>query len=510
MLNRGGGTQRQLTTVLFTDIVGSTERAAQLGDRGWKTLIARHHAVVRQELKAFHGREMDTAGDGFFATFERPAQAIECAAAIMEHLAPLDLTIRAAVHMGEVEVMGGKVGGLTVHVASRALAEARPGEILVTRTVREVTAGSDVTFSDRGTHEFKGVPGAWDLYAVERQRVEQPVEEPSAPGADRTARRRARWAAMTGAGLVAGAILVAGTWAVLGRSTAGSPPVPVPDSAIHVDARSETVVDVVPAGEEPTGIVIDAGTVWVTSLGDTTLTGIPVGGGSPTTRGLPGKPTGIAAGGGSVWVAFGYGVAGATGGLLVEVSEATRQTLQRIDVGTGANAIALDQRGVWLTNGVADSLTRIDPATQATVAVTVGAAPVALAIGDGSIWVANSVSRTIWRLDAATLAKTAEVSLTDAPTAVALGFGRLWVTSYVGDSVVVIDAVGGGRVATIPLGQGPRGIAAGPDAIWVAGSQNSLLRIDPATLKVSGSIDLPGPAEGVAVVGPDVWVTVQR
>ena len=142
--------------------------------------------------------------------------------------------------------------------------------------------------------------------------------------------------------------------------------------------------------------------------------------------------------------------------------------------------------------------------------MTVGAAPVALAIGDGSIWVANSVSRTIWRLDAATMAKTAEVSLTDAPTAVALGFGRLWVTSYVGDSVVVIDAVAGGRVATIPLGQGPRGIAAGPDAIWVAGSQGALLRIDPTTLRVSGSIDLPGPAEGVAVLGSDVWVTVQR
>ena len=167
MLSRGGGPQRQLATVLFTDIVGSTERAAQLGDRGWKALLARHHAIVRQQLKAFHGREVDTAGDGFFATFGPPAQAIECAGSIIDHLAPLDLRIRAAVHMGEVEVMDGKVGGLTVHVASRALAQAGPGEILVTRTVREVTAGADVTFHDRGVHEFKGVPGPWDLYAVE-------------------------------------------------------------------------------------------------------------------------------------------------------------------------------------------------------------------------------------------------------------------------------------------------------------------------------------------------------
>jgi YVTN family beta-propeller protein len=191
------------------------------------------------------------------------------------------------------------------------------------------------------------------------------------------------------------------------------------------------------------------------------------------------------------------------------VSEATRQTLQQIDTEAGVNAVALAGDRVWMTNDVRDALVRIDPATQASDSVPVGQAPRALAIGDGSVWVANEVSRTIWRLDAATMEKTAEITLADAPTALALGFGRLWVTSYVGGSVVVIDTADNSRVATIALGQGPRGIAAGPDAIWVAGSRHSLLRVDPSALEVSRSIDLPGPAEGVAVLGSDVWVTVQ-
>jgi len=510
LLHRGGGRQRLLTTVLFTDIVGSTERAAQLGDRGWKELVARHHAIVRQELRTFHGRELDTAGDSFFAIFERPAQAIECATAIIDGLRPLDLRIRAAIHMGEVEVMGDKVGGITVHVASRALALAGPDEILVTRTVREVAAGADVTFSDRGVHEFKGVPEEWDIYAVEWRRRELATAGVAEAGAEGPARRRPGRQAVVVAALLGAGLLAVAAWALVGRGASTPPLVPVPDSAIHVDAGSLEIADVVPVGADPTGIAIDAGTAWVISLGDTTLTGIPVGGGSPTNRGLPGKPTGIAAGDGSVWITFGYSAAGAAGGLLLEVSEETRQTLQQITVDAGANAVALDGRSVWLTNDVQNTLTRIDPGTQAATAVTVGEAPIALAIGDGSIWVANAVSRTIWRLDAATMTKTAEVSLTDAPTAVALGFGRLWVTSYVGNSVVVIDAASNGRVATIPLDQGPRGIAAGPDAIWVAGSRNALLRIDPGSLKASGSVDLPGPGEGVAVLGSDVWVTVQK
>src|SRR5919109_2332084 len=150
---RGRGTDRLLATVMFTDIVGSTELASRLGDRAWKALVARHNSVVRRELKRFAGRELDTAGDGFFVMFERPAQAIDCGWAIISALKPLDLQIRAAIHMGEVEVMDRKVGGIAVHAASRLLSLVGPGEIYVTGIVHDVVAGGDTRFADRGVHE---------------------------------------------------------------------------------------------------------------------------------------------------------------------------------------------------------------------------------------------------------------------------------------------------------------------------------------------------------------------
>jgi class 3 adenylate cyclase len=153
--------------VLFTDIVGSTERAAQLGDRAWRELIARHHAAVRSELSRFRGEEIDTAGDGVFASFDGPARAIACACSVRRTLGDLGLDIRAGVHTGECELDGGKPRGIAVHIGARVAAEARAGEVLVSSTVKDLVAGSGLEFEDRGAHELKGVPGEWRLYAVD-------------------------------------------------------------------------------------------------------------------------------------------------------------------------------------------------------------------------------------------------------------------------------------------------------------------------------------------------------
>ena len=514
MLRRGGSPQRLLTTVLFTDIVGSTERAAQLGDRGWRDLVARHHAIVRRELRRFRGRELDTAGDGFFATFDRPAQAIECATAIIDALRPLKLEIRAGIHMGEAEVMGGKVGGITVHVASRAMSQAGAGEILVTSTVREVTAGADVSFDDRGIHQFKGVPGEWRLYAVEWQRREAvpPASAGEAVAAGRRAQTRLVTAIVVGA--IALAVVVMGVAVVFlaGRGAAPTPAplVAQPNSAVSFDPATNAVLTVVPAGTSPTGIALADDTVWVISQTDKLLTAVPAAGGTPRTIGLPGSPTGLAAGGGSAWITFGFGATGETGALVLRVSAGTQRQEQKLTVPNGAGAIAVGEGGVWLANGLENTVTRIDPETHAISGVIqVGEQPGALAVGEGSLWVAHAVGKTVWRIDPATSTKGPEVTLRDAPTAIAIGFGRLWVTSNAGNTVVVIDVASGGLVSTIALDQGPRGISSGSEAIWVAGTRNSLLRIDPATLKVSASIPLPGPAEGVAAVGDAIWVTVQ-
>lgn len=157
---------RVLTTMLFTDIVGSTERAVAVGDRAWRTLLARHHTAVRSMLERFRGNEVDTAGDGFFVTFDGPARAVRCAVAVGAAIRELGLEIRAGVHTGEVERNGSSVTGVAVHVAARVSARAGPGEVLVTGTVRDLVAGSGLQFEDRGTHRLKGVPSEWQILAV--------------------------------------------------------------------------------------------------------------------------------------------------------------------------------------------------------------------------------------------------------------------------------------------------------------------------------------------------------
>ena len=159
---------RMLTTVLFTDIVGSTERAAELGDRRWRELLEAHRALVRKELVRYRGREVDTAGDGLLATFDAPAQAIRCACAISDAVRSLGVEIRAGLHTGEIEIMADGVGGIAVHLGARVAAKAGAGEVLVSSTVRDLVSGSGIRFEDRGTHALKGIPGEWRLLAVER------------------------------------------------------------------------------------------------------------------------------------------------------------------------------------------------------------------------------------------------------------------------------------------------------------------------------------------------------
>ena len=166
-VRRGPDPDRRLLTVLFTDIVGSTEKAAALGDRYWHELLERHHQLVRRELDRFGGREIDTAGDGFFATFDGPARAVRCACAISEAVRQLGLELRAGLHTGECELVDGKVRGIAVHIGARVASEAGPGEVLVSSTVKDLVAGSGLRFRERARTELKGVPGDWQLYLVE-------------------------------------------------------------------------------------------------------------------------------------------------------------------------------------------------------------------------------------------------------------------------------------------------------------------------------------------------------
>ena len=158
---------RILATVLFLDVAGSTERAAELGDAAWRNLLNSYYAIVRKELARFRGMETNTSGDGFLATFDGPARAVRCALAIVQAVKQLNLAVRAGVHTGECERMGDNVGGIAVHTGARVMAKAEPGTVLVTGTVKDLVAGSGIGFQDLGSHELKGVPGEWRLFSAE-------------------------------------------------------------------------------------------------------------------------------------------------------------------------------------------------------------------------------------------------------------------------------------------------------------------------------------------------------
>lgn len=155
-----------LATVLFTDIVGSTERAAAAGDRGWRALLERHDDLVRRQLERFRGREVKQTGDGFLASFDGPARAVSCASAITEQVRELGIEVRAGVHTGECEQRNRDLAGMAVHIGARVGARAGPGEVLVSSTVKDLVVGSGLEFEDRGATELKGVPGEWRLYAL--------------------------------------------------------------------------------------------------------------------------------------------------------------------------------------------------------------------------------------------------------------------------------------------------------------------------------------------------------
>jgi class 3 adenylate cyclase len=155
-----------LATVLFTDIVGSTEKAVALGDSRWRDLLNRHNAAVRQDIARFRGRETKATGDGFLVAFDGPARAVRCACAIAQEIRPLGIEIRAGLHTGECEEIGNDIGGIAVHIGARVAGLAGPSQVLVSSTVKDLVAGSGLRFVDHGEHVLKGVPGAWRVFAV--------------------------------------------------------------------------------------------------------------------------------------------------------------------------------------------------------------------------------------------------------------------------------------------------------------------------------------------------------
>jgi class 3 adenylate cyclase/streptogramin lyase len=501
--------KRVLATVLFTDIVGSTERQAELGDRRWQSVVSRHHAIVRTALKRFRGREIDTAGDGFFATFDRPAQAIECALAIVAALRPEGIEIRAGVHTGELEVSGRSVGGIAVHTGARVVAAAGPGEILVTATVRDLVAGSNLQFEARGSTILKGVPGEWGLFAVIGPAATAEVAARPARGRSPTGGRLGRgWAVM---GLIAAVGLAGVAAAAFLPGLFAAPVQPGVNSVGHIAPGGTAFGRAVPVGGQPNGLFFGEGSIWVTNFRDETLSRIDPGRGAVTdTTSIGGPPTGVTYGARAIWITTRFGLRTGEEGSVVRFSPSLGRREQVISLGSGVEAIAFGHDAVWVADQLRDVVLRIEPATNRVDGeVAVARSPGAIAVGAGSVWVASNLDGTVWRIDPATLDVQARITVRP-PTAIGVGHGGVWVTSEAADVLTRIDPATN-LPTTYAIGDGPRGVAPAGDSVWVAlGLARRVVKIDAASGEVLLSLDVDGFPDAVVIDDRGgVWVGVR-
>jgi class 3 adenylate cyclase/DNA-binding beta-propeller fold protein YncE len=531
VLRRSTAPRRRVATVLFTDIVGSTELAARLGDRGWRTLLERHHAAVRRILRRYRGREIDTAGDGFFALFDEPADAILCAAEITVAVRHLDIQVRAGIHTGEVEIAGDAVSGIGVHIGARLLALAGPSEVIVSSTVRDLVAGSGLEFKDRGRRALKGVPGEWQLYALvpAGAGTEPTADAVPAVTAEEAAAGRAgtRRRGMLGSAAVLAVALAVGAALILIQGTAPGPPASSglaaslppsptagvasgPNTVVAVGLESGAIKRSIPVGNAPGQLAFGEGALWVVNVSDSTLQRIdPVTGIVAPPIGNIGTPTGIAVGAGRVWVANGIGTH-----VIWAVDAASVRIISDIQGVGSISGVCFGFGSLWVSDESGDRVLRIDPSsrlTLATIPMAGGTGPQAIAAGAEGIWVVGR-NRSVTHIDPATNAVAGvPVTLCDAcrPSGVSVGGGLVWVATREVDRVQRIDAASGG-VSSVDVGDDPSAILATADGSWVANSLGqSVWHLDTGG-HVTQKIGLPGAPMGLAPGDGVIWVSLSQ
>lgn len=500
MIRRGRGEERRLATVLFTDMVGSTERAIELGDRAWRAMLRRYHRAIRSELRRFGGHEVDSAGDGFFATFEQPAQAVRCALAIRAAVRPLGLSVRCGLHTGEVEPMGPKVGGVAVHLAARVLSAADPDQILATSTIRELVAGSELTFADAGMHRFKGFAEEWRVHEVtgpEPSAATEPIDAP----AERDARQRR---VLLAAGGLIGAAVVVGLAVLLGLS--GQPPAATAraDTVVRIDA-DDRVASVVPVARAPVALALADAALWVASEAGT-ITRVELSTLATEVVGGVGIPTAMAVADGSAWVAQGY------------EARMTRIDAESVEVRDTltlhARRIAGAGGAVWATDDVADRVVRVAVATaveDGAVTLEPASGPRGIAVDGTSVWVANERAGTLVELDQASLAVIGhEIGLGSAPSEVAVGGGSVWVTSLDADTLYRIDPGAGQLLAAIEVCDQPDAVVASDDGVWVACRASRVVRRLAGDGSFVVDVPVPGVPAALALAEDGVWVALRE
>ena len=509
-----GGPDRFLTTVLMTDIVGSTEHASELGDRAWRDLIAQHHALVRAALQRHGGKEIDTAGDGFFATFDAPASAVACALEIADEVKQLGVEIRAGIHVGEVEQAGRKVGGISVPIASRIMSAAEPSEVLASSTVRDLVTGSGLAFEDRGVRELKGVPGEWHIYAVSRPNADADASLDATAARERRAsavrrsaarpiwQRRPRLVAFTAVALAivlaTGGLLIWRPWAQTGVSE---------DSVGIINSASSELVGQIRVGTRPGEIAVGEGFAWVTNTGGDTVSQVDVYARDVVTRISVGKaPKGIVVADGLVWVAN-------SGQRTVSRINVDTGTVvgNPIDVGNGPTAIAAAGSLLWVANAIDSTVVSIESATGAVgEPIGVPPGPIALVADQQGLWVASEDGASVSHLDPITgVARAAPIQLVGRPSALTLDSDAVWVGSADG-RVMRIDRATNGVTDTIMVGGSLAAIVASGDSIWVGDQDGNVSRLDRANPSPPASHISAGSAvAALAAIDGDIWMAAQ-
>jgi len=520
-----------LATVLFTDIVDSSTIASELGDARWRVLLARHHLIVRRALKRFHGKEIDNAGDGFFASFPDQVDAIRCACMICDDVRDLGIQVRAGCHVGQAEIIGRKLGGVTIHAASRVMAQAAPSEVLVSGMVKDLVPASGFGFVDRGERRLKGIDGSWHLYAVSAVDGE---ERPPPLDPEEAARRRAsiqaptlverRWAPV---GIVVALIAVTAGASVLffGRS---KPPAPIQilsSSVVRIDPATNDVIADVPVAEPGAGqiVAVPPDEVWVLSQPQQVITVIdattnePSGGPVPVGRGESTSKLsgfGMAYDFGRVWVApideprtieridpvsraadpklfrMPKGTTGrlATGfeKVWVPVAEKSWHLVgidpesgkPRCDVKTGIGYnVAAGEDAVWVS-GAGLTVAWVDPRNCSSKTVDlpgIGGSPSGIGLGFGYIWIADSQSGVVYKIDQATHTVVDRIRVSELGSSyqsdiVALD-GSMWVASPVTDTIERIDPISDGLQATIHLPYAPQDLVVANGSLWATVSK---------------------------------------
>jgi len=502
------GAPRRLLAVMFTDIVSSTELASSLGDKRWRELVDQHHAAVRAEIARFGGTEVDTAGDAFFATFDLPLRAVDCALEAVRAARRLGLRIRAGVHMGECVVSAGSVRGVTVHIGARVGAKASGGQVLVSSTVREVLAGAGLTFQERGEHTLKGVDGRWRLYEV-RPRVEDkegdlpPLLEADLKHAPIPAWKRPRARIALATALV---VLIAGATFTLLRTPSGLTTVPA-DSVALIDARSMTVKSFTRVGARPVGLATTRDGVWVANSFDRSASHVSLDGRDVTTiGGLGASPASTAIGANLVWIA------NVDGGSISRLSPQTKEEVgNRIQSGNGLSDVSFGAGALWATNSVDGTVWRIDPSTGTrTHSIDVGPAARGLAVEGREVWVASEVAQTVTKIDARSVSIVSVVPVGHGPRAVALSPNAVWVANAFDGTVSRVNRDSGAVVATIPVGAQPRSIAVAAGRVFVANEGDATISvIDPGSNRTIRTIPLHNAPMALAAQGDHVWLSVR-